>query len=273
VSLSDEVKERVDRLELPWNSSGLDSYGISKKELTRYLSMGAWFYRNYFRVEHHGLENIPARGRAMLIGNHSGGVALDGAMVVCALLLDHEPPRIAHAMADKFLARMPFVTFLTNRLGHFTGLPEHAHRLLRDERLLLVFPEGARGTAKLFHERDSLVDFGSGFMRLALETRSPIVPFAFVGGGEAIPTVFNSRLLGKLVGAPYVPFTPWLAPLPLPVRVVIEVGEPMSFEGTGHEEDSVIEAQVAKVKARVAELIHVGRMRRARALPPGEVRR
>jgi 1-acyl-sn-glycerol-3-phosphate acyltransferase len=273
VSISDDVRARVENLQLPWNSSGLDPYGISKKDLVRYLSLGAWFYRHYFRVEHHGLQNVPATGRAMLIGNHSGGVALDGAMIVCAMLLDHDPPRIAHAMADKFLARLPFATFLTNRLGHFTGLPEHAERLLRDDRLLLVFPEGARGTAKLFYERDSLVDFGTGFMRLALETQTPIVPFAFVGGGEAIPTFFNSKLLGRLFGAPYVPFTPWLAPLPLPVRVVIEVGEPMVFQGNGHEEDPVIEGYVQQVKSRVAHLINLGRMRRARALPPAEASR
>ena len=58
------------------------------------------------------------------------------------------------------------------------GLPEHAVRLLEDDRLLLVFPEGARGTAKLFKDRNSLVRFGTGFMRLALQTGTPIVPTA-----------------------------------------------------------------------------------------------
>src|SRR6185295_10976404 len=101
--------------------------------------------------------------------------------------LEQEPPRLAQAMAEKFLANLPFAARLTSRLGHLTGLPEHVDQLLADERLLLVFPEGARGTAKLFWERDSLVQFGTGFMRLALQTRTPIVPFAFVGGGEAIP--------------------------------------------------------------------------------------
>jgi 1-acyl-sn-glycerol-3-phosphate acyltransferase len=45
----------------------------------------------------------------------------------------------------------------------------------------MVFPEGARGTAKLYKERHSLVRFGTGFIRLALETRCPIIPFAFDG--------------------------------------------------------------------------------------------
>jgi 1-acyl-sn-glycerol-3-phosphate acyltransferase len=262
--LFSDVRERIDALELPWNACGIDPFGISKKELVRWFTLGAVLYRHYFEVEHHGLQNVPERGRAMIIGNHSGGVALDGALLVTSLIMDHKPPRLAHAMADKFLNTIPFASLFTNRLGQLTGLPEHAERLLEEDRLLLVFPEGARGTAKLYQERDSLVDFGAGFMRLALQTRSPIVPFAFVGGGEAIPTVFNSKLLGKLVGAPYVPFTPYLLPVPMPVRVVIEVGEPMHFSGTGSEEDQVIEEKVAMVKARVAELIALGRKRRER---------
>src|SRR5262249_3447822 len=154
---------------------------------------------------HQNLSNVPSRGRVMLVGNHSGGVALDAAMTMTALLLDHDPPRLAQSMVEKFLGRMPFAGVFMNRSGQLTGLPEHARRLLDDDRLLMVFREGARGTAKLYRERHGLVDFGTGFLRLALETKTPILPFAFVGGGEAIPTVFNAVGLGKLVGAPYVP--------------------------------------------------------------------
>jgi 1-acyl-sn-glycerol-3-phosphate acyltransferase len=87
-----------------------------------------------------------------------------------------------------------------------------------DDRLLMVFPEGARGTAKLFKDRYSLVDFGTGFVRLALKTKSPIVPLGFVGGGDAVPTVLNSRTLGKLLGVPYVPITPYGLAAPLPAN-------------------------------------------------------
>jgi 1-acyl-sn-glycerol-3-phosphate acyltransferase len=110
---------------------------------------------------------------------------------------------------------------VVNRTGNLTGLPEHAERLLEDDRLLMVFPEGARGTAKLYRERHSLVDFGTGFVRLAMKTKTPIVPFGFIGGGEAIPTIVNSYALGKLFGAPYVPITPYLFALPLPVSLEV----------------------------------------------------
>lgn len=254
-----EVRARVDRLELPWNRYGSDPYGISKRELVWFFSAATALYRHYFRVRTVGIEQVPARGRAMLVGNHSGGVALDALIVISAMFLEKEPPRLAQAMAEKFLANTPLASLLGSRLGHLTGLPEHVERLLADERLVLVFPEGARGTAKLYWQRDSLVQFGTGFMRLALQTGTPIIPFGFVGGGEAIPTIVNSYTLGRLLGAPYVPFTPWITPLPLPARLQVNFGAPLTFEGKGNEDDATIEDKVAEVKRRIAGLIEEGR--------------
>lgn len=258
----DSVEQLVDKLELPFNEYGVDPYGISRKHLVLSGRLMVYLYRHYFRVKSYGVENVPKRGRAMLVGNHSGGIALDAFMVVASMLVEMDPPRLAQGMIEKFLTRFPFSATWMSRTGQFVGIPEHAERLLRDERLLMVFPEGARGTAKLFPERNSLVEFGTGFMRLALQTRSPIVPMAFVGGGEAIPTITNLYGLGKLVGLPYVPVTPWLLPLPLPVPLSIEYGEPMKFEGTGTEDDEVIHGYVNQVKARIAQLLEQGRERR-----------
>src|SRR5205807_2341096 len=88
----------------------------------------------------------------------------------------------------------------------------------------------ARGTAKLWKDRWSLVDFGTGFVRLALRTKTPIVPFGFIGGGDAIPTVANLYKIGRLAGVPYVPVTPWLLPLPRPVKLEIQSGAPKGIE-------------------------------------------
>ena len=257
-----EVEARVDRLEIPFNRWGLDPYGIRKTDLVRGFSLLALLYKRYFRVTVHGREHVPARGRAMLVGNHSGGVALDGAMVLGSMLLEMEPPRLAQGMVEKFLNMVPFASLWSSRTGQFTGLPEHAVRLLQDERLLMVFPEGARGTAKLYWERHSLVQFGTGFMRLAMATGTPIVPFAFLGGGEAIPTVLNLYKLGRLFGAPYIPVTPWVLPIPRRVPLDIYYGEPMRFAGGANAEDAVIERQVAEVKDRIAQLIERGKRER-----------
>jgi 1-acyl-sn-glycerol-3-phosphate acyltransferase len=126
----------------------------------------------------------------------------------------------------------------------------------------MVFPEGARGTAKLWKDRYSLVDFGTGFLRLALRAQAPIIPTAVLGAGDAMPTVMNAYRLGKRLGVPYLPVTPYLLPLPLPVKIEIVYGEPMTFDGDGTEEDDVIEAWVGQVKSKIARLIAEGRRRR-----------
>lgn len=253
------VRDLVDRLELPFNSLGIDPYGISKKHLTVFFNVLGFLYRRYFRVKSVGIENVPPRGRAMLVGNHSGGYALDGAMVLTSMMLEMEPPRLAQGMAEKFINLLPVGSQWSSRCGQLTGLPEHAERLLMDDRLLMVFPEGARGTAKLYKERHSLVDFGTGFMRLALKTKTPIVPLGFVGGGDAVPTIMNSSTLGKLLGVPYVPITPYGLAAPLPARLVVHYGKPLVFQGSGDEEDSVIVGYVDEVKARIAELIEAAK--------------
>ncbi|CAN5924275.1 hypothetical protein BH11MYX4_BH11MYX4_34130 [soil metagenome] len=257
-----EVRERLDRLEIPFNEYGVDPYGISKQYLGPSLTALRFLFRHYFSVESHGIENVPAHGRVMLVGNHSGGVAIDGAMVHASMFLEMNPPRLAQGMAEKFLNKVPFASQLTNRCGHLTGLPEHAERLLADERMLMVFPEGARGTAKLYKERYSLVHFGTGFIRLAMKMKTPIVPFAFLGGGEAVPTISNAVSLGKLFGVPYIPVTPWLFAVPIPAKLEVYYSAPMVFEGTGSEEDEVVLQYVDQVKARIAGLIDVGRRRR-----------
>jgi 1-acyl-sn-glycerol-3-phosphate acyltransferase len=265
INIDPEVSERLARLDLPFNRYGLDPFGVSRRHLAQFYTMLSLFYRRYFRVTAYDIQHVPSTGRAMLIGNHSGGLPVDGGMVIASMFLDHEPPRLVHAMVEKFAQMWPFVSSWFSRVGQLPGLPEHAVRLLRDDRLLMVFPEGARGTGKLYKDRYKLVRFGTGFMRLALQTQSPIVPFAFVGGEEALPTIYHAQTLARIFGAPYWPVPPYLLPVPLPIACQIYYSEPMRFEGDGTEPDEVIHNYVEEVRERVAALIERGRVeRRAR---------
>ena len=266
-----EVAARIEALDLSFNKFGVDPYGIDKHDLIRFVSAFAWVYRFYFKVDVYGLDNVPSRGRGILVGNHSGGVAIDGAMVMGSMLLDAEPPRLPHAMLDKFIHQFPGASQFMARTGQFTGNPDQAKRLLNDERLILAFPEGARGTAKLAKDADSLVEFGTGFMRLALETGSPIIPFGFVGGGEALPTIANLKRLGRMFGVPYIPVTKWGLLVPKPTRFQLLYGKPMVFEGTGHERDEVVSAKVEQVKERIHILIRQGRALRDKVISEDEL--
>jgi 1-acyl-sn-glycerol-3-phosphate acyltransferase len=267
VRIDKQVREAVDRLEIPFNALGVDQFGVSKKDVALWSTIVGSFYRYYFSVGTTGIEHVPKRGRAMLVGNHSGGIAIDAAMVCMSCLFEMDPPRLAQGMAERFINRVPFLSSMASRSGHLTGLPEHAERLLEDDRLLMVFPEGARGTAKLFRDRNSLVDFGSGFVRLALKTKSPIVPVAVLGGGEAFPTVANSYKLGRMFGVPYIPIVAYGLPVALPAKIEIEYAPPLVFSGTGNEDDAIVHGYVDQVKEVIASMIERG-ARRRRGDPP-----
>ncbi len=256
--VDDEIGARVDRLDIVTNEYGYDRWGASPAAAKRTLSLVRFLYRHYFRVEAHDIDRVPS-GRVLLIGNHSGQLAYDGMLVCAAFVLDHEPPRFVRAMIERFFAEPPFVNVLMARMGQLVGIPENARRLLtEDEAAVLVFPEGERGGGRLFRDRYKIMGFGQGFMRLALETRTPIVPFGFVGGEEMVPSFSRMKPVAKLLGVPYAPLTPTVLPLPLPTKVHILFGEPMLFEGSGTEEDDVIVPLVRQVEGAVKALIDRG---------------
>jgi 1-acyl-sn-glycerol-3-phosphate acyltransferase len=215
-------------------------------------------YRRYLKVTAFGLENVPAEGRALIIANHSGGIGWDAGMILTSLLLNDDAPRLGQGMAEYFLTRSPFMRPWLRRLGHLTGLPEHGEQLLHDERLVVVFPEGSRGAGKLYKDRYKLVRFGTGFMRLALKTSSPIIPCAFIGGEETFPQLYHIKWLAKLVNGPFVPVAPQLLFVPLPVACQVYYGPPMQFEGDGSEPDHVIQQYIEEVRHSMERLISTG---------------
>lgn len=257
----DELAAIVDEVSPTVNALGYDKWGYSTAAAKRTLYVAAWFYRHYFRIEAHGIGRVPP-GRGLLIGNHSSQLAYDGMMVAAAMMLDAKPPRAVKAMIEKVFQRVPLVNVFMTRVGQITGLPENCEKLLSDEELLMVFPEGARGSGKLWKDRYKLLDFGTGFMRLAMKMRAPITPFAFIGGEEACPAIVDIKPLARMFKIPYFPVTPTILPLPLPARCSIWFGEPMYFSGTGLEEDAEVEVKVVEVKARIAALIDEGRRAR-----------
>lgn len=256
--LGDDIDQRLARIPKHVNEAGVDPFGFDPRTARYVLASMAFLYRYYFRVQTSGLENLP-RGRALFIANHSGQVPLDGAMLGTALMLDAEPPRFARSMVERWSAELPFVSVIFPRLGQVIGTPENARRLLENEEVIVVFPEGSRGISKTFDQRYQLVDFGLGFMRLALETRTPIVPVSIVGAEEQYPSIANVRPLAKLLGMPAFPIIPQAfvgMMLPLPVRYRLAFGEPLYFEGDPDDDDAVIEQKVWVVKQTIQSMLH-----------------
>ena len=176
------INEKWSRLTNNSNVSkyGTDEFGFSPDFVKRVLPIATLVHRGYFRVNVTGVENVP-EGRVLLIANHSGQLPFDGVMIATSLILEADPPRMVRSMIEKWVPSLPFVSTVLARLGQITGIPENCRRLLEADEAILVFPEGARGISKTYDKRYQLQKFGQGFMRLALETNTPIVPVSLVG--------------------------------------------------------------------------------------------
>jgi len=261
--LSAEIADRLRKVPTRVNEFGFDDYGMEIASVQRSVLPAAMLYRWYFRAETFGIERLPP-GRLLLIANHAGQLPFDAMMLGVATLLEAEPPRIARGMGEFWIPQLPFVNWLASRAGALVGTPENCTQLLEAGECVMVFPEGVRGMNKAFDQRYRLQRFGMGFMRLALESRAPIVPVGIVGSGEQQPGLWNLRRLGKVLGMPAFPITPTfpllgpLGLLPLPVRYRIHFGEPMLFEGDPADDDAVIEAKVEEVRAAISGLLERG---------------
>jgi 1-acyl-sn-glycerol-3-phosphate acyltransferase len=234
---------------------GVDPFGFDPDYALSAVAPFVWLYKKYFRVETHGIERVPA-GRVFLVGNHAGQIPIDGAMVGVSMLLEHDPPRIVRAMTEKWAASLPYVSTLFARSGQIVGTPENCRRLLQMGEAVMVFPEGVKGISKLWPERYQLKDFGLGFMRLALETGTPIVPVGIIGSEEQAPAVLNLRSVGRLIGFPALPVT--VTPLPLPTKYRLYFGDPLTFSGSADDEDTELDKKVRVVKTTLQGLIQQG---------------
>ncbi len=263
-ALQEEIEQCLREAPLKLNEYGFDPYGLHPDQASRFLLASAILYRYYFRVETHDIANVPP-GRVLIIGNHAGQFAYDGAMLSVALLLEAKPPRLSRGMSEYLFWKLPWVSRLAARIGTMVGTPENCVSMLNAEECVMVFPEGARGANKPFRKRYQLQRFGQGFMRLALETGAPIVPVGIVGSEEQQPGLANFEKLGRSIGLPSLPITvtaPWFGPLgymaAFPVKYRIYFGEPLLPEGEPHDEDAVIERKVDAVKAAMNKLLQRG---------------
>jgi len=257
----DDLDDRISRaMTLSTNEVGYDPFGADVDTVRMSAAALVHLYRYWFRVECHGIENIPP-GRMLLVSNHGGQIPLDGVIIACALILDGKPPRFVRSMIERFISTLPFFSVWFPRVGQVLGSPENAKRLLEGGEALLVFPEGVKGISKTFEDRYKLAPFGPGFMRLALETNAPIVPVAVIGAEEQYPSVADFKKLSKALGVPAVPLIPQLMfgmLMPLPTKYRLYFGEPLHFSGDPDDEDAAIDEKVWVVQATVQSMVNRG---------------
>jgi len=253
--LNHEIRTRIAASPIELNGYGYDPWGFNTEVACRILLICSLFYKYYFRVQTYGIEHLP-RGRMLVIANHAGQIAIDACMIGTATVMEANPPRPLRGMGEYWLPTVPFVNVLMARMGGVVGTPKNCVDILEHGEAVIAFPEGVRGMNKPFSQRYRLQEFGYGFMRLALQTNTPIVPVAVVGSEEQAPSLGNFTALAHLLDMPAFPLV--ITPFPYPVRYHIYFGEPMEFRGNANDEDDVIGKKVAQVKKRIHDMIQTG---------------
>lgn len=231
-----------------------DEWGYDQEILETVKPFFDFMYNKYWRVETSGLEHIPDEGRALLVVNHSGQLPWDGAMVGMAVLNEHPAQRLVRTLYADWFPTLPFISTLFVKVGQTLATEDNGCRLLEQEQLVAVYPEGYKGVGKLFKDRYRLARFGrGGFVRMALQTQAPIIPVSVVGAEETYISLAKSPTIARMIHFPYFPISPtwpWFGLLgfvPLPTKWYIDFGEPIPMDeyGPGTVDNVMLVSQLA----------------------------
>ena len=213
----------------------VDEFGFDPDFTNAIVPLARLVYRRYWRVDTQGLEHLPRFGPALLVSNHSGVLPLDGAMI--GLAVHEHLDRFTRPLIATWFGSLPVLSWFLRRTGGTLGHPDDTLRLLGNGEIVLVFPEGVRGTGKLYRERYRLRRFGrGGYVEMALRARVPIIPISVVGAEEIYPMIADLQPLARMLGFPYFPITPTfpllgpLGLLPLPTKWSIRFHEPVATD-------------------------------------------
>ena len=195
----------------------------------------------YFRAEVRGMDNVPSRGPALLVGNHSGGTLIVDTFVFAQAFYDHfGADREFYQLAHDLVFKVPGLRAVLTPYGTVPASPQNMRRALARDAALLVYPGGDHETYRAtWHSAD--IDFAhrAGFVRLALQLEVPIVPVVAIGGqetalflgqGERIARVLHLHRLLRLDVAPLQIAPPWGVTVldlpgrvPLPAKITVNV--------------------------------------------------
>jgi 1-acyl-sn-glycerol-3-phosphate acyltransferase len=252
-----------------------DEWGFDEEFADLVEPVFDFLYDTWWRVTPTGVHNVPAHGRALLVANHAGILPWDGTMIALSILREHPLPRHPRFLVLNWAFDLPWISVLLRKVGGVVASPYNAMRLLEEDHLVAVFPEGVKGAGKDFKDRYRLQRFGrGGFVEIALRTGAPLVPVAVVGSEEIYPKIGELPLISRLIGAPYFPVTPTfplLGPLgvvPLPSRWRIEFCEPIDTSGYGPEaaQDRALVFELSEqVRERIQQKVYENLVKRGPA--------
>ena len=262
-----DLRRRIATLGMSERSGEVDEFGMDEVVVGRARPILDLLFDRWFRVDLAGAAELPERGPALLVANHSGLLPWDGLMLCHAVERLHASRRRPRFLVADWLITLPFVQPYLARLGGVRACRENAERLLSTGHFVVAFPEGVKGAAKVFRERYRVKRFGrGGVVRVALETGVPLVPVGIVGAEEAHPLLFKWTTLARSFGLPFVPVTPTfpllgpLGGLPLPTKWVIRIGAPIPLDHLAPDAGSdelLVSRLTEELRSQVQSLVDV----------------
>ncbi len=235
--------------------------------------------RAYFSPRFYGLSHLHPRHPSLLVGNHTIYGMLD------PLLMGAEVYKrrgiLVRGLADHAHFAVPVWRDLLRSMGAVDGTRENCAALMRAGQSILVFPGGGREVAKRKGEAYQLIwKQRLGFVRLAVQHRYPITPFASVGPDDAYTILIDANDIMKTPlwrvlqrsgiahaylrdGDALMPIAVGLglSPFPRPERFYFGFGKPIPTEhldgntrstrkmlALRDEVEAAVQAQIAKLK-------------------------
>ncbi len=223
------------------STPGTDLDEWSPDYIRRTLPMLRRFFSLYFRYEVRGLEQVPDRGPALLVGNHSGGTLIADTLVFGAAFYSHfGADRRFHQLAHDVAVALPGIGTAIRCYGALSASHDNARRAFAKGAPVLVYPGGDYESFRPSWHSDR-VELGGrkGFIELALDEGVPLVPVVAIGGQETGLFLTRGQTLARLLRldrllrvkvVPIILGPPWgisvldlPARLPLPAKITIRV--------------------------------------------------
>lgn len=213
----------------------------------------------YFRVQVEGAENLPKRGRALIIPNHSGVSGFD------AMVLHHEITRAIGRYPRVLTHHLWFLTKTTaipaQRLGFIEATMENGIKCLRKNQLVVLFPEGEYGNFKPSSKAYQLQEFKRGFVRMALNAEAPIIPTLVIGAEETHVNLSRLRMTKFLRGL-VLPLPLNVIPLPSKWKIIFMEPVQLPYGPDAVEDRELVRELAVDLQDRMQERLNVELSRR-----------
>jgi diacylglycerol/phytol O-acyltransferase len=259
------------------DQSLFDGTGLDRRDpgyIRDLLPVMELLYRHYFRVTATGLENLPASGPALVVGNHSGGIITpDTAMTLHAWMTARGVESPVYGLVHPAIFQIPYLNVHTMKIGGISAHPRQAMEALDHGAMVLVYPGGGDEVYRSFRRRNEVDLQGrTGFIKLAMRYGAPIVPLVAVGGHETLIVLHEGERLARWLrldgrGLPRLPVSlalPWgltlgfVYNIPFPAKIDLQVGEPVDFDDidpADMRDRRVVRACYERVEARMQEML------------------